>query len=148
MVQFRVFSYEFRKSYIGNDSNNLAQLTATIQSCASKLRGVKMITKDYSSGKFTTITPDLVFSRMLEFIQLLPDDVSNWGFCLPWVYLESLSYELQEDLRDNGYLPPSPTILLTKSDQLEATVNCRDRARVANKRIKDLKKTSSKGYRI
>ena len=140
VVQFRVFSYEFRKSYVGNDGNNLAQLTATIQSCASKLRGIKMVTKDYSSGKITVITPDLVFSRMLEYIQLLPDDASNWGFCLPWVYLESLSYELQEDLRDNGYLPPSPTILLTKSAQLEATVNCRDRARLANKRIRDLKK--------
>ena len=83
MVQFRVFSYEFRKSYVGNDSNNMAQLTATIQSYASKLRGIKTITKDYSNGKLTIITPDLVFSRMLEFIQLLPDDASNWGFRLP-----------------------------------------------------------------
>jgi hypothetical protein len=99
-----------------------------------------MISKDYSTGKLTIITPDLVFSRMLEFIQLLPDDASNWGFCLPWLYLESLSYELQEDLRDSGYLPPSPTILLSKSTQLEATVNCRDKARIANKRIRDLKK--------
>jgi hypothetical protein len=30
--------------------------------------------------------------------------------------------------------------LLTKSSQLEATVNCRDKARLSNKKVKDLKK--------
>ena len=78
-------------------------------------------------------TPDAVYSKMLDLIQLLPDDASIWGFCLPWIYLESLTYGLQEDLRDNGYLPPPPTDLLTKSSQLEAMVNCRDKARLANK---------------
>jgi hypothetical protein len=77
---------------------------------------------------------------MLEMIQLLPNDALNWGFCLPWLYFEALSYNLQDDLRDSGYIPPPPTNLLTKSAQLEAMVDCRDRARLAHKKMKDLKK--------
>ena len=77
---------------------------------------------------------------MLDLIQLLPDDASIWGFCLPWIFLESLTYGLQEDLRNSGYLPPPPANLLTKSSQLEAMVDCRDKARLANKKMKDLKK--------
>ena len=88
------FSFEFKKSYVGNSDNVEAQITATIQNCSIKLRTVKMITKYYNTGQFQVSTPDTVFNRMLEFVQLLPMDASNWRFCLPWIYLESLTYEL------------------------------------------------------
>jgi hypothetical protein len=99
-----------------------------------------MISRDYSSNQMTVLTPDTVFSKMLDLIQLLPEDASSWGFCLPWIYLEALSYNLQEDLRDSGYLPPPPSNLLTKDSQLEAMVDCRDKARLGNKKIRDLKR--------
>ena len=118
----------------------MSQITAIIQSCASRLRNVKMITKDYATNQFITISPDTVYSRMLELVQLLPNDASNWGFCLPWLYFEALSYNLQDDLRDSSYVPPPPINLLTKSAQLEGMVDCRDRARIAHKKMKDLKK--------
>ena len=140
IVQLRVFCFEFKKSYVGNAGSNAAQATATIQNCASRLRSIKMISKDYTSNQMTVLTPDTVYSKMLDLVQLLPDDASIWGFCLPWIYLEALSYNLQEDLRDSGYLPPPPTDLLTKDSQLEAMVDCRDKARLANKKIRDLKR--------
>ena len=107
IVQLRVFCYEFKKSYVGNNDNSAAQITATIQNCASKLRNIKMISRDYVSNQFITISPDAVYSKMLEMVQLLPNDALNWGFCLPWLYFEALSYNLQDDLRDSGYIPPT-----------------------------------------
>ena len=41
IVQLRVFCYEFKKSYVGNNGNSAAQTTATIQNCGSRLRSVK-----------------------------------------------------------------------------------------------------------
>ena len=91
-----------------------------------------MIYRDYNSNQMIVQTPDAVYSKMLDLIQLLPDDASIWDFCLPWIYLESLTYSLQEDLHDSGYLLHPPTDFLTNLSQLEAMVDCRDKARLAN----------------
>jgi hypothetical protein len=140
IVQLRVFCFEFKRNYVGNTGSSAAQATATIQNCASRLRAIKMISRDYSSNQMNILTPDTVFSKMLDLVQLLPEDATTWGFCLPWIYLEALSYNLQEDLRDSGYIQPPPSNLLTKDSQLEAMVDCRDKARLANKKIRDLKR--------
>jgi hypothetical protein len=68
IVQLRVFCYEFKKFYIGNNDNSVSQITATIQNCASRLSNVKMITKDYVTNQFITISPDTFYSRMLELV--------------------------------------------------------------------------------
>ena len=148
IVYFRVFGFEFKKSYVVMGGNSAAKVTATIQNCGIHLRSMKIILRDPTTGQFMIHTPDSMFSKMLELIQLLPDDASSRGFYLPWIFLESLPYSLQDDPRDNGYSPPPPIHLLTKSSQLEAMVGCRDKARVAHKKSNDLQKQVSRAMNV
>ena len=55
----------------------------TLPECGAKLSRIQMIYKDTTSCELHTRSPNSVSSKMMEYVMLLPEEASDWDFCLP-----------------------------------------------------------------
>lgn len=77
------------------------------------------------AGNLITTTSDTVFDKMLDYILILPNDASEWTFCLPSVYYNSFAAKVKQEMNIDKYVVPQPLLLLTKEDQLQSMSICR-----------------------
>ena len=81
--------------------------------------------------------PDTVYESMMEYVPLLPEDVTIWHFTLPNLYWDALNQELQNSLIRNGIRPVGHALLLTKHDQVNHLTIIRDKARLQHSELKE-----------
>jgi len=140
-IQFRVFCAEFARAYVGSSEENEHATALAIASCGRKLDKIKMRFYDRNKQKMVTTTPDTVFKLMITHVGLLPENATDWPFCLPWIFFQALPENLQDEMRRDKYTLPKPAELVTKSQQLKKLMEGRDAARDCYDKLKDLKLT-------
>jgi len=141
-IQFRVFQYEFRRAYVGTEeSDDVCEKVATAH-CQKQLQRIKMVYRDPNTNSIIETTPDTVFKKMMNFVSLLPAQAKNWGFCLPWLFFQSLPSDLRNEITERDtYSLPAPETLPTKSLQISSMTEVRDVAKRVYEKTIELRKT-------
>jgi len=141
-IQFRVFQYEFRRAYVGTEeSDDVCEKVATAH-CQKQLQRIKMVYRDPNTNSIIETTPDTVFKKMMNFVSLLPTQAQNWGFCLPWLFFQSLPSDLRNEITESdSYSLPAPATLPTKSLQISSMTEIRDVAKRVYEKTTELRKT-------
>lgn len=93
--------------------------------------------KHTTTGEWRTITPDTVYKRVNQHIALLPEDPSKWGFFLPWLFYNTLTFQLQNQMIKDKYTLPNPAGYSLNIAQIGSMTECRDKSRVSYKSISD-----------
>jgi len=140
-IQFRVFCAEFARAYVGSYEENEHATALAIADCGRRLERIKMRYYDKSRQQMVTTTPDTVFKLMITHVGLLPENATDWPFCLPWLFFQALPDNLQDEMRRDKYILPKPAELSMKTDQLKKLMDCRDAAKNCYDKLKDLKLT-------
>ena len=139
VIQFRVFCHAYREAYVGKDGSTDEAEGLIIASVHKSLRVISMRYRDPASGEYKNSTPDAVYRKMHQHIALLPEDASQWPFCLPWLFYNALTYRLQSQLQKEKYSLPNPVSLSTKTLQIKSMTECRDKSRLCHKAIKEIR---------
>ena len=108
---------------------------------ASVQRSLKRITmryKDSVTGVFENISPDMVYNKMTQHAALLPEFATQWLFCLPLMFYNVLSFQLQNQITKDKYTLSNPVDIGTKTAQIDSMTACRDQSYVSNKSIEDI----------
>ena len=137
IVQFRVFCFDFRNSYVGKGADEQQSEEHIIKLCHRNLLKVKMISVDTQTGKVTHYTPDVVYDRMMQHAALLPENAMKWPFCLPWLFHGALTLELQNAMQEKKFVIPSPQTLTTKTLQISSMTSCRDFGRTELNKMRE-----------
>jgi len=141
-IQFRVFQYQFRRAYVGTEeADDVSEKIATAH-CQKQLQRIKMVYMDPHTKSVIETTPDTVFKKMMNFVSLLPSQARNWGFCLPWLFFQSLPTDLRNEITEKDtYSLPAPESLPTKSLQISSMTDVRDVAKRVYEKTLELRRT-------
>jgi len=141
-IQFRVFCAEFARAYVGSSEENEHATALAIADCGKRLEKIKMRYYDRAKKHMVTTTPDTAFKLMISHVGLLPENATDWPFCLPWLFFQALPDNLQEEMRRDKYTLPKPAeLVISKSQQLKKLLEVRDKAKNSYDKLKDLKLT-------
>ena len=160
-IQYRVFIREYKRAYVGESSKTSELMSTSTSRLFKQLQAIKMNYFDRTANRLVETTPDTVYKKMMCYVTLLPDDISSWGFVLPWVYFENLSEDLKRQMTEKGtYTATQREYMRTKNDQIVGMTECRDAAKREYDKLIDLRKavercvhqkphtTTARGYMI
>ena len=94
--------------------------------------------RDNQTNELVTTTPDTVFKKTVDCVPLLPDDATNWSFCLPSMFNNSLTQEVKNEMQIQDYQIPQPSLLLTKKDHMKSTSTCRSMTSQVVRKVKQV----------
>ena len=137
-MKLRVFCDEYKKNYVGNEYDSRESEKVAITNCGKQLRNIQMSYLDPTTKQRVTTKPDTVYRKMVDLVALLPEDGSNWPFCLPWIFYEALTLNIRHDMESHGYTPAMPASMPTNTSQIQSLTICRDEARKSHRKMLEL----------
>ena len=107
-----IFSLILRMDYVGSA---VEHDQCSIEDIGNQLR---RFTLSYTyRGKLRQSTPDLIFSRYLDLLPMLPEANDTWGFNLVNLFWSAMTSTIREAILDKGYALPPYANMRSKTQQ-------------------------------